>query len=148
MNSSFRREHKNITLALNGRLFKSMRQFDQIDGLCAKINELFNGAFLEQSRHFQQKSKSGFDFEDQSMDICYSTYIYLIFYLRINALPLPQVQRMTRIRRMRKRFDFIYFVSTIDIVVEKSFFPSYTFGNIFLVLRFGIRLKVKLFVFV
>lgn len=66
-------EHKNITLALNGRL---LRQFDQIDGLCAKINELFNGAFPEQSRHFQlkSKSKSGFEFEDQSLDICYSTY--------------------------------------------------------------------------
>lgn len=112
-----------ISNAINSRkiyfsLLGLWKQFDRIDGFCAKINELFNGAFLER-QSCKPASKSGHHFVDQSTSstIRLSTYALTHFlYLRKGT------RRRWNNRVLKKRFDFIYeFLKGPSTIDHKTF---------------------------
>jgi len=80
-----------------------MKQFDQIDGLCAKINELFNGAF----------------WSNLSLDLLSTDILALTINQRVSSSNYPtdfSTYALTHflylkpLESQRKRFDFIYYV--------------------------------------
>lgn len=85
-----------------------MKQFDRNEGLCAKINELFNGAFWSNFYAFNRSPK-------QTLVLRINQWIFQIlllalfnnFYLRINAFPFaPRNGWKKTKRRLQEKIRF------------------------------------------